>query len=89
MTNFSDDWSPFTGRCDTKDPNGKQHHCCGTGDASQYCPTAKFLSALTDLAIWAEGVAGDFHIEVKWLGASKAATPKVCKPTEYCWYVIT
>jgi hypothetical protein len=32
---FSDDWSPFTGDCGTKDPTGKQHHCCGTGDAEQ------------------------------------------------------
>ena len=24
---FSYDWSPFTGRCDTKDPTGQQHHC--------------------------------------------------------------
>merc|ERR1712100_418376 len=87
MTDFSDDWSPFTGRCDTKDPTGKQHHCCGAGDDAQYCPTTKFLSTLTDLEIWAEGVAGDFHIELKWLGASKAAAPApstVCKKTEYC-----
>lgn len=77
--NFSDDWSPFTGDCDTKDPTGKQHHCCGTGDAAQYCPTTTFLSALTDLSIWAEGVAGDFQIEAKWVGASKAAAPMVPK----------
>jgi len=73
MSAFSDDWSPFTGHCETKDPTGKQHHCCGAGDAAQYCPTATFLSGLTDIAIWAEGVAGDFHIELKWVGASNAA----------------
>lgn len=71
MTAFSDDWSPFTGDCDTKDPTGKQHHCCGAGAAAQYCPTAAFLSTLTDLAIWAEGVVGTFQIEVRWIGASR------------------
>lgn len=70
MTDFSYDWSGFTGRCDTKDPTGQQHHCCGTGDAAKYCPTSDFLSAVTDLEIWAEGVQGDFHLEVKWIGAS-------------------
>eukprot|EP00729_Bicosta_minor_P003948 gene3948-243_t len=69
MSDFSDDWSPFTGNCDTHDPTGKQHHCCGTGDLAQYCPTSVFLSALTDISIWAEGVAGDFQIEAKWIGA--------------------
>jgi hypothetical protein len=76
MSTFSDDWSPFSGDCSTKDPwwsGGTQHHCCGTSAAaSQYCPTSTFLSALTDLSIWAEGVAGDFHIEAKWIGASSS-----------------
>jgi hypothetical protein len=70
MSDFSDDWSPFTGDCDTKDPTGKQHHCCGTGENAQYCPTATFLSTITELAIWAEGVKGDFHIEILYIGAS-------------------
>ena len=75
MSDFSDDWSPFSGDCSTKDPwwsGGTQHHCCGSGDATQYCPTSTFLSALTDLSIWAEGVEGDFHIETKWIGASSS-----------------
>lgn len=74
MTDFSDDWSPYTGNCNSKDPIpiiGKQHHCCGSGTDAQYCPTTTFLSSLTDLSIWAEGVAGQFHVEVKWIGASK------------------
>lgn len=71
FSSFTDDWSPFTGDCGTNDPTGKPHHCCGTGTAAQYCPTSTFLSALTDLAIWAEGVAGDFQIEAKWIGVSK------------------
>jgi hypothetical protein len=71
----NDDWSPFTGNCDTKDPTGTQHHCCSAGDATQYCPTATFLSALTDLSVWAEGVVDSFNVEVKWVGASKVVTP--------------
>ena len=85
---FSYDWSGFTGRCDTKDPNGQQHHCCGTGEAAKYCPTEAFLATLTDIEVWAEGAEGDFHLEIKWIGASKGGGggggDKVCKSTEYC-----
>ena len=68
---FSYDWSGYTGRCDTKDPGGQQHHCC-TPTSPKYCPTAEYLATVTDLEIWAEGVAGDFHLEVEWIGASSA-----------------
>jgi hypothetical protein len=44
---------------------------------AQYCPTSVFLSALTYINIWAEGVAGDFQIEAKWIGASNAAAPQL------------
>jgi hypothetical protein len=67
---FSYDWSGFTGRCDTLDPGGQQHHCCGNGDAKKYCPTSEFLSTITDIEIWAEGAEGDFHIEIDYVGAS-------------------
>ena len=64
--------SLFLRRSDTKDPGalGKQHHCC-TSKEPKYCPTAKFLGAISDLEVWAEGVEGDFHIELDWIGASK------------------
>merc|ERR1712048_672152 len=39
FTSFSQDWSSFTGACDTTDPNGKQHHCC-SADHPENCPTA-------------------------------------------------
>jgi len=82
---FSYDWSPYTGKCDTKDPTGQQHHCC-TSDSPQYCPTKEFLSAITDMQVWAEGVAGDFHLEVEWFAAGTGAAPPstVCAQTEYC-----
>merc|ERR1719387_530553 len=90
FTNFSYDWSGYTGRCDTKDPNGQQHHCCGE-DGDKYCPKAAYLSKITDVEVWAEGVQGDFHIEIDYVGASDGATPpspspagNTCKATEYC-----
>ena len=70
---FSWDWSPYTGECDTKDPTGTQHHCCGGGETQQFCPTAKYLSEITGLEIWAEGAEGDFHLEVKSLAATATA----------------
>jgi len=69
FSEFSYDWSDFTGRCDTKDPNnGTQHVCCSAGHP-EVCPTAAFLGSITSVAVWAEGVAGDFHIEIKSIGA--------------------
>ena len=66
---FSYDWSGFTGRCDTKDPDGTQHHCCNN---DKYCPTATFLSSITDLEVWAEGAVGDFHLDIDYIGADSA-----------------
>ncbi len=79
FTDFSWDWSPYTGECDTKDPTGTQHHCCGSGDAEQYCPSAKDLSELTGLELWAEGAEGDFHLEVKSIAAVAAPSLKYNK----------
>merc|ERR1711990_93960 len=72
FNHFSSDWSDFTGRCDTKDPNGGKQHVCCSSEHPEVCPAAKHLRQITSLAVWAEGVAGDFHIEVK----SIAAGPK-------------
>ena len=66
---FSYDWSGFTGRCDTKDPDGTQHHCCNN---DKYCPTTTFLSSITDLEVWAEGAVGDFHLDIDYIGADSA-----------------
>jgi len=86
LSDFSYDWSGFTGRCDTKDPNGQQHHCCTADDNYKYCPTAKYLSEITDVEIWAEGDVGDYHLEVQWIGmgSSDPAPTTVCKKSEYC-----
>ena len=68
FSQFSWDWSGYTGACDTLDPTGTQHHCC-TAEEPQYCPTADFLSKITDVEVWAEGTEGDFHLEIFWIGA--------------------
>lgn len=79
---FSYDWSDFTGECDTKDPDGKEHVCCSAAHP-EVCPTAKFLRRITAVAVWAEGTAGNFHLEVQWIGAGDSSAP-VCKSSEYC-----
>jgi len=67
FNSFSWDWSDFTGLCSTKDPDGYQHKCC-SDDASK-CPTAKQLSTMDGFSIWAEGIAGPFHLEVESITA--------------------
>jgi len=76
LTNFSRDTSDYTGRCDTKDPRtgGKQHYCCSasplTPSKDEVCVESKYLSSINSLAIWAEGVEGDFDLEIEWIGAN-------------------
>jgi hypothetical protein len=61
---FSYDWSDYTGDCATKDPDGYQHRCCSEKD-SDVCPSAKQLNGIDSVKIYAEGVEGDFHMDVK------------------------
>jgi len=90
FNSFSYDWSDFTGECSTTDPNGDKHKCCSKVHP-EVCPTATFLSKITALSVWAEGVAGDFQIEVQWIGAgpktvvaqSAADDEPVRPPTQY------
>jgi len=80
LTQFSHDWSAYTGRCDTKDPNhwyhkGPQHYCCSKSGLEpskpEVCVDSKYLSNINSLEVWAEGVEGDFNIEIDWIGATK------------------
>jgi len=80
LTQFSYDWSGYTGRCDTHDPagtfsKGQQHYCCDKSSLQpskpDVCVDTKFLSIIDDLEVWAEGVKGDFSIEIDWIGATK------------------
>ena len=65
---FSCDWSSYTGSCETKDPGifGKQHHCCSDSHPEK-CPSVHALSAITGVEVWAEGAAGDFHLEMQYI----------------------
>merc|ERR1719183_857980 len=65
---FSNDWSQYTGRCDTTDPNGNKHKCC-SAEHPEVCPTKANLKGISQLGLWAEGVAGKFHLEVEWIRA--------------------
>lgn len=65
---FSVDWSDFTGECDTKDPTGEQHVCC-TAAHPEVCPKDYHLAKLTGFGIWAEGVEGQFAIDLKSISA--------------------
>lgn len=68
FSNFSVDWSEYTGECDTKDPTGEQHVCCSS-EHPEVCPKDYHLSQLTGFQIWAEGKEGDFDIELKQISA--------------------
>lgn len=68
FSKFSVDWSEFTGECDTKDPTGEQHLCC-SGEHPEVCPKDYHLKALTGFEVWAEGVQGDFAIDLKSISA--------------------
>lgn len=55
---FSDKWSPATG-----EPTSK---CVDTPDV---CPSASKLAAIKRIEVWAEGVKGKVHLEVKAISA--------------------
>jgi len=84
LTRFSYDHSDYTGRCDSKDPKsvfhpmGEQHYCCDKSgfepSKPEVCVDAKYLNHINNLGVWAEGVAGDFNIEIDWIGATKRST---------------
>ena len=65
---FSSDWSDYTGECATRDPDGYQHQCCETG-TEHICPSVEGLSNINGLSVWAEGVEGDFKLEVLSISA--------------------
>merc|ERR1711920_990096 len=80
LTQFSYDHSDYTGRCDSKDPKslfhptGQQHYCCDKSGLQpskpEVCVDSKYLKQIDSLGVWAEGVAGDFNLEIDWIGAS-------------------
>lgn len=72
FSSFSWDWSDLDGECSTLDPDGYQHKCCS--DATpDVCPTTQHSSGINMFNIWAEGVAGDFHLEIQEIQAVDSA----------------
>lgn len=72
FSSFSNDWSSFTGDCDTTDPNGRKHKCC-TPETPEVCIKPKNLRDISQVGIWAEGHAGNFHLEVERIGGGNLA----------------
>jgi len=68
FSSFSVDWSDYTGDCDTKDPNGYQHVCCDA-EHPGVCPQAHHLANIESFEVWAEGVEGDFELELQSIAA--------------------
>ena len=68
---FSADWSEYTGRCDTRDPSGEQHHCC-SATQPEGCVAAKHLETINSLNIWAEGIEGNFQLDIRSISAGPA-----------------
>lgn len=74
LSQFSNDWSPYTGDCDTKDPTGKQHYCCDA-EHPQSCADSKTFKSIEQIGIWSEGHAGDFHLEIQAVGVGTYKLP--------------
>merc|ERR1712048_1037175 len=75
-------WSGYTGRCDTKDPgsfgrDGQQHYCCDQSGLEpskpEVCVQDQYLSTINDLEVWAEGVEGDFNLQIDYIGTKKTS----------------
>ena len=49
--------------CDGCAATGKAMHTCA--ENVDYCPDARTLSNMRTMSIWAEGVAGSIHLEVR------------------------
>ena len=80
FSDFSSDWSQFTGRCDSVDPGGKKHVCCSAA-TPEVCLKEKNLKGIEQVGVWAEGVAGAYNLQIKWIRAGFGDT---CSDSEYC-----
>jgi len=74
LTDFSDKWSPAT---------GEQTTTCAQDQ--NVCPSAKTLSKIQRLELWAEGALGKVHLEVKSIVARSDEPPSLgsAPPAEY------
>merc|ERR1711865_859379 len=63
LTEFSDMWSPATGK-----------HTKECKDDSGVCPTASGLKEIKRIEVWAEGALGKVHLEVQSIGAAPSSS---------------
>lgn len=63
FAHFSNKWSPATGEPTTR--------CSSTHP--EVCPTARALAEIGTVGIWAEGMAGDFHVEIQSISVTQRA----------------
>ena len=64
FTSFTDFWD---------DATGKAIHTCA--EKAEYCPDKKTLSNMKTMSIWAEGVEGHIHIELKSVSGYGCSAP--------------
>jgi len=64
LNQFSNEWDAATGEPTTK-----------CSDNPKVCPTNRDLSAIQQVGLWMEGVAGEFDFEVKWVGMGNGKEP--------------
>jgi len=74
--NASSEWSdvvlPFNKFSSATSPaTGEPTKLCK--DDPSVCPTKEALSGITELALWAEGAAGDVSLDLQWIKATKSA----------------
>lgn len=77
FVNFTDFWD---------DATGKPIHNCGTSwPNSNYCPSTKTLADMGTMSIWAEGVEGVIHLEVKSVSGYGCSSTSSPPPPPQCW----
>jgi hypothetical protein len=69
---FSWDHSDYTGDCATQDPDGFQHRCCSK-ENPDVCPTSEQLQSIDSFKLYAEGVQGDFQLDINEIVATPCA----------------
>merc|ERR1711937_293067 len=80
FVNFTDFWDDATGK--------SIHNCGSSWPNSNYCSSTKTLAEMGTMSIWAEGVEGAIHLEVKSVsgyGCSQSRTQTSPPPPPKCW----
>jgi len=64
---------------------GTQHYCCDksglTPSKPEVCVDSKFLSVINSVELWAEGIEGDFNLEIDYIGATDRKTFEALEQT--------